>query len=40
MQVGLNARVGASYLMAMNLEGGIHIGTSSRLLGIQILFRL
>ncbi|MCX7030215.1 MAG: hypothetical protein NTU62_08855 [Spirochaetes bacterium] len=49
MQAGLNAKVGAdvmlgpvsigaSYLMALNLENGIHIGTSSGLLGIQILF--
>jgi hypothetical protein len=49
MQVGLNAKVGAdvmlgpisigaSYIMQMNLENGIHIGTSSGLLGIQILF--
>jgi len=51
MQVGLNAKVGAdlmlgpvsigaSYIMAMNLQNGIYIGTSSGLLGIQILFWL
>ena len=51
MQVGLNAKIGAdlmlgpisigaSYIMAMNLQNGIHIGTSSGLLGIQILFWL
>ena len=51
MQAGFNAKVGAdimlgpvsigaSYIMAMNLESGIHIGTSSGLLGIQILFWL
>jgi len=51
VQVGFNAKVGAdlmlgpisigaSYIMAMNLQNGIHIGTSSGLLGIQILFWL
>jgi len=51
VQVGLNAKIGAdvmlgpvsigaSYIMAMNLQNGIHIGTSSGLLGIQILFWL
>ncbi|OHD72810.1 MAG: hypothetical protein A2177_09085 [Spirochaetes bacterium RBG_13_68_11] len=50
-QVGLNAKVGAdvmlgpvsigaSYIMALNLESGIHVSTSSGLLGIQILFWL
>ena len=51
MQAGLNARIGAdvmlgpisigaSYIMAMNLQNGIHISTGSGLLGIQILFWL
>jgi len=50
-QAGLNAKVGAdimlgpvsigaSYIMAMNLLSGVHINTSSGLLGIQILFWL
>ena len=51
MQVGLNAKVGAdlmlgpisigaSYIMVLNLQNGIHVTTSSGLLGIQILFWL
>jgi len=50
-QAGLNAKVGAdimlgpvsigaSYIMALNLLSGVHINTSSGLLGIQILFWL
>jgi hypothetical protein len=50
-QAGLNAKVGAdvmlgpvsigaSYIMVMNLKSGIHISTSSGLLGVQILFWL
>jgi hypothetical protein len=49
LQAGLNAKVGAdivlgpisfglSYIMAMNLDNGIDIKTSSGLLGAQILF--
>jgi len=51
VQVGLNAKlgadlmlgpisIGASYIMVLNLQNGIHVTTSSGLLGIQILFWL
>lgn len=51
VQVGLNAKVGAdlmlgpisigaSYIMVLNIQNGIHVTTSSGLLGIQILFWL
>jgi len=51
LQVGLNAKlgadlmlgpisIGASYIMVLNLQNGVHITTSSGLLGIQILFWL
>jgi hypothetical protein len=51
IQAGLNAKLGAdlkfgafsiglSYIMAMNLDNGIYIGTASGLLGIQALYWL
>ena len=50
-QVGLNAKIGAdlvfgpisfglSYIMAMNLASGVHVATTTGLLGAQIMFWL
>lgn len=49
IQAGINAKIGAdivigkvsfglSYIMALNISNGIYVGTSSGLLGLQILF--